>query len=697
MAAPPRDPTPERRAGPPGPPSYDQLACSALVRNGGAEFDSERPSTEDRIPKLFELVAEANRCWEAKLISSAELSRLLQIARRRLVEWYELDARSASAILVGDTTLDYVQPRRGHQSWAALYLALLERLAMLEGSSRLESTGLTERMLRVEAQAMRVLDKLQQCDGHDRHDPLVQDVEAAVVELRSRLEEEAGAWTAQTADHHLPAQAELTMPRSVPPRSWTPQDRISRVATLVYWIASQWGMHSIPLYRGTLGVGLQAYLEAFRRAEALAPLGERLRVAWPMYVHTPSIAERGTDKRVDEVLQDLVYDALNGPGYFAMRDAQSAWLVLLAQALATPGGQGATADERWKQAAHALVHAWDVTTSRDVRLRNIAALINQADLVFVQSVKTQGEPTPEGDPRIALGAPLAELGLCLMNQSFFEGAQSPCPPVPSPSAVRPQPGQQPWCPEEPEVAAAFIERAPPEVLEAYRRVLGALVVAGEPLTERTQCGVLALLRRKPLASLRADATLLEAGMDLVEARRVRLGPQRMGEFLAAALPRLRMDVTAPCVRLGLGSNCSLPEVLAVVSRPPVPDPNGWLALWRRNFCSGVKAGARVIAVADGLLAQGSGNYGGSVFPLSVHQFNRYRSDFIAASTACRAAFPGDVDRTPDGRRPDPGAESAEKPVASERGARHEHRGGGHAPRSRGSLEPTRALLHDLSG
>lgn len=625
-------------------PPYGQLACATLVRNGGAEFDSERPTMNDRLPKLLERVAEGNRCWEAKLISNADLSALLRMARQRLVEWYELDARGASAILLGDMTADSTKPRRGRQSWAAIYLGLMERLTLLEGPAVSEGMGLSEQMLRVDAQAVRMLDRLQRSAGRD---PLDREVAAAAVAFQERLAEEAASWP-----EHL---AGLTMPRAVPTNYWSPEDRISQVATLVYWIATRWGGHSVELHRDTIGAGFHGYLEAFWRAEAHAPLDERLRVTWPMYVHTPSITERGTSKRVDEVLQDIGYDRLNLPVYFAMRDAQTAWLSLLPSAPEPSSREGLppeAAEQRWKQAAHALMRAWEGTTSRKVRLQSIAGLINQADLVFVQTINAQSEPIPGGDPRIAPGAILAELGLCLMNQSLFEGAHSPCPAIPAPDTVRLQPGEQAWCPKDPEVAGEFVEQAPPEVLEAYRRVLGALVVAGEPLTERTQCGVLSVLRGQALASLHADASLLQAGMDLVEAGRVTLGPQRMGEFLAAALPRLRMDVTAPCIRLGLGSSCSLPEILKVVSNPPASGIDRWLELWRGKFCTSVKAGARVIGVADGLLSESQPGYAVYLSPLTAHQLNDYRSDFLAASTACHTLFPNDVDQTPDVWRPD---------------------------------------------
>lgn len=633
------------------PPSYGQLACATLVRNGGAEFDSERPTTNDRLPKLLELVAEANRCWDARLISKVGLSTLLRMARQRLVEWYELDAQAASAVLLGDMTADDAQPRRGRQSWAAIYLDLMDRLMMLEGPSVSEGMGLSERMLRVDAQAVRLLDRLQRSAGRD---PLDRHVEAAAVEFRDRLAEEAAVWPA-----HLSG---LTMPRTVPARSWSPQDRISQVATLVYWIATRWGSHSVELQRGTLGVGFHGYLAAFLRTEAHAPLDERLRVTWPMYVHTPSIAERGTNKRVDEVLQDIVYDRLNLPVYFAMREAQAAWLTLLPSMLGPSGREGLTAEaaeQRLKQAAHALVRAWEATTSREARLRSVAGLINQAALIFIQTVHEQPVPIPGGDPRIQPGAVLAELGLCLLNQSLFDGEHAPCPAMPAPNAVRLQRGEQAWCPKDPEVAAPFVERAPPEALEAYRRILGALVVAAEPLTERTQCGVLALLQGQVLASLHADATLLQAGMDLIEVGRVTLGPQRMGEFLAAAIPRLRMDVTAPCIRFGLGASCSLSEILKVVSNPPVPDIDEWLEVWRGSFCTSVKTGARVIKAADGLLPPSSPGYAAYLSPLTAHQLNDYRSDFLAASATCLALFPNDVDRTPDIQGPDmSGSETA---------------------------------------
>jgi hypothetical protein len=662
-------PEPESQKEPAAPPSPEQIACAALVSNGGAEFDAERPTTEDRFPKLIELVTEAGHCWEAQLISDGDLSKLLQLARRRLVEWYELDARVASAILLGDSTLDDTPPRRGRQSWAAAYLTLIDRLAVLEGPSVHEGIGMGEQMLRVDAQAVRVLDRLQQCDGSNPNDPLVREVEAAVAAFRDQLLAEAVAWSANPAGHHLPVEGAMTMPAVIPPKSWRPGDRISRVATLVYWIANHWGMHSIELHRSTLGAGFKAYLEAFQRAEANAPLGERLLISWPMYVHTPSIAERGTVKRVDEALQDIVYDRLNLRGYFAMRAAQNAWLMALPPGSNNPNGESLTekqAEERLRQAAHALVYAGETTASREVRLRNVAALINQADVVFVQPVQTEGEARPGGDPRISRSVRLAELGLCLMNQSLFAGEHSPCPAEPAPTTMRLEPGQQAWCRDETPVAAEFLGTTPPEALEAYRRVFGALVVAGARLSERTQCGVAAVLRKQPLVSLHADATLLQAAMDLVEARRVPLGPQRMGEFLTAAVPRLQMDVSAPCIRLGLSSNCSLSEILSVIDRPAFPDPDGWLQLWRQRFCTSAKTGARVLEAARGSLEQGSGDYTNYISPLTIHQLNGSRADFMAASMACRDVFQDEEEQTPDMR---PVEDSAKAPVSAQSSTR----------------------------
>ncbi|WP_152622356.1 hypothetical protein [Archangium violaceum] len=614
-------------------------------------------------------MAEVNRCWEARLVSDADLGRVLQLARRRLVEWYELDARASSAILLGDSTLDDAPPRRGRQSWASIYQFVIARLAELEGPLVNQDVGLTEQLLRVDAQAVRVLDTLQRANGQTPGSSQAQEVEAAVTAFRDQLLAEATAWSEHPRAHHGPVQTAQTMPEVLPSKSWGPNDRIGRVATLVYWITTQWGMHSLELHRGTLGVGFQGYLEAFRRREAHAPLNERLTVAWPMYVHTASITERGTLKRVDEVLQDIVYDNLNLMGYFAMRDAQNTWLMLLPSTPGNPNSQSLTAElaqDRLNQAAHALVYAWETTTSREVRLRNVAALINQADLVFVQPVQTEGAATQEGDPRIPWGARLAELGLCLLNQALFEGPHAPCPPEYAAVEARLAPGEQTWCPQETEVAAPFFDTAPPEALEAYRRVLGTLVVAGTRLTARSQCGVLALLRKQPLASLHADATLLQAAVELVEARQVPLGPRRMGEFLAAAVSRLRMDVSAPCIRLGLSSGCSLPEILQAIKQPPFPDPHGWAKLWHARFCTSAKAGARVLTIAQTRLKGGSGDFTDFVTPLTVHQLNDYRSDFLTAAAACREASVPVEEQTPDMRLPK-GAVKSAKPLASRRG------------------------------
>src|SRR4051812_10555237 len=62
------------------PLDLNQAACQSMVRNGGAEFNSEAPTTDDRFPKLLELTAEASRCWEAGHISNERFAQLLEIA-----------------------------------------------------------------------------------------------------------------------------------------------------------------------------------------------------------------------------------------------------------------------------------------------------------------------------------------------------------------------------------------------------------------------------------------------------------------------------------------------------------------------------------------------------------------------------------------------------------------------------------------
>jgi hypothetical protein len=437
---------------------------------------------------------------------------------------------------------------------------------------------------------------------------------------------------------------------------WQLENRIQRVSSLVYWIAMSWGDHSIDLQRGTLGVGYQAYLEAFRRTEASFPFDKRLKVVWPMSVHTPSVEERSTEKRVDEVLQDIVYDRLNLRGYFAMRDAQSTWLSMLPPgAKDSEGGRpsGAVTDERLRQAEHALVQAWEVTTSRDVRLRNVAALINRADLVFIQPIKLEGAPIRGGDPRLRPSARLAELGLCLMNHALFTGDHPPCTLEPiaeeqGQTASSPLPPAPPLrCVEDGELADAFVEEVPPEALEAYRRVLGSLALESRAFTEHTRCEVLALLRRTPLENLRADAPLLRAAMDLVYTRKVELGPQRLGEFLATAIRRLRVEGTAPCVRLGLGASCSLDEIRRAAERTSDEKRRTWFERWGRLFCTTMRTGEWVFKVADGSEMQRQDSYIGYISPLTPSELDDHRSKFKDASSACSGVPWGVEDLTPD--------------------------------------------------
>jgi len=588
-----------------------RLACASIVKDNEAIFDrdtkqSSRPP-EDRFPNIMELALQADDCYREGLISRAALLDVLRQARRAFVSWHAVTPREGSALLVGDDSLTDLPARRkqlpnGRQPWGRHYLWTEERLAALMPSERRRTRGLGERMMQVDALADWLLHRLAEREGGAPDNAGEREVDTLCRDFGAALAEEAKAWAALVPRFERLKDVRLAAAEGDEKQDVRVADRLKQTSRVILAISQRWGDRSNDRLRERVGVAWHEYLTRLHRAEGGAVEGEQVVATWAVSLDVPSLAERGDLRRIDEQLRELIYDRLNLRALYAMREAETRWLEVLPDRgdRGPAEGEAAQGEETIFAAQRALTRAVELTDDDEVRLRSVAALVNGSGIVFAQPLgKSGAADAPQSDPAIGTGGHLGALALCLMNNALLAApAEASCVP-PGSQGRRDLATGTPRCAIAP-VSASFVAGVPPGLTEAYRRVLGSLLVAGNPalVNERTRCELQKVLHASALASLRADPTLFDAALALVRAQDIKIDGRQLGGVVVAAI-RASLEATRMyCLQAGLGMRCSPSAFDVRVAQERDEKVRPYLERWKTSYCQAASSGVKAFVTRD---------------------------------------------------------------------------------------------------
>ncbi|WP_437712991.1 hypothetical protein WMF45_44905 [Sorangium sp. So ce448] len=624
-----------------------------MVKDSAAIFDKDasqsRRPPEDRFPKIMDLALRADACYREGQIPRAALLDVLRQARGAFVTWYTATPREGSALLLGDDSLTDLPERRkrlpnGRQPWGSHYLWTEERLVALAPSERGRARGLGELMMQVDALADRLMLRLAAREGEAPGAVGERDVDTLCGDFGAALAQEAEAWAALVPRFDRLKDVKLAAAEGDESQDVQVKDRLKQTSRVILAISARWGHRSNDQLRERVGVPWHDYLTRLRRAEAGAVEDEQVLATWAVPLDVPSLAERGALRRIDEQLRELIYDRLNVRALYAMREAETRWLEILPDRgyLGPSEGEAVPGEEALFAAQRALARAVELTDDDEVRLSSVAALVNASGIVFAQPInQRRDDDARRSDPAISTGGHLGALALCFMNNALLTApAEASCVPLAS-QGGRASAADTSRCAPTP-VTGSFVNAVPPGVAEAYRRVLGSLLVAGDPglVNDRTRCELQKVLHAPALASLRADPTLFDAALALLRAQDIEMDKRQLGGVVAAAI-RASLDATKMyCLQAGLGAGCSPRTFDARLAQEKDEAVRSYFERWKASYCEAARSGVKAFVTR----VERRAVIDDTVSPLREADLRAYRAELQEIERGCDA-----------GQAPSPGA------------------------------------------